>query len=271
MSSAGMRVACIQMNSVAEREANLEQASLLLQQAASAGAELAVLPENFSLMGASPSDKQMLAEPQEQSTVLAFLSAQAITHRMAIVGGSTLLQGGQGKLRNACPVFTADGRMCAIYDKIHLFDVDLDGGESYCESATVVAGEYPCAVELGAFHVGLSICYDIRFPELYRHYADVGCDILCVVAAFTEQTGRAHWQTLLCARAIENQCYVLASAQWGGHADGRRTWGHSMIIDPWGEVIALQEEGTGVIMADLTSARITHIRNILPSLKHRKM
>jgi len=259
------------MNSVAEREANLEQASLLLQQAASAGAELAVLPENFSLMGASPSDKQMLAEPQEQSTVLAFLSAQAITYRMAIVGGSTLLQGGQGKLRNACPVFTADGRMCAIYDKIHLFDVDLDGGEWYCESATVVAGEYPCAVELGAFHVGLSICYDIRFPELYRHYADVGCDILCVVAAFTEQTGRAHWQTLLCARAIENQCYVLASAQWGGHADGRRTWGHSMIIDPWGEVIALQEEGTGVIMADLTSARITHIRNILPSLKHRKM
>ena len=270
MSSAGMRVACIQMNSGADRAANLEQASLLLQQAASAGAELAVLPENFSLMGASLSDKHLLAEPQENSPVLAFLSAQAITHRMAIVGGSTLLKGAQGKLRNACPVFSADGRLRAIYDKIHLFDVDLDG-ESYHESESVVAGEHPCSVALGDFRFGLSICYDIRFPELYRHYADSGCDVVCVVAAFTEQTGHAHWQTLLRARAIENQCYLLASAQWGVHADGRRTWGHSMIIDPWGEVMALQEEGTGVIMADLTSARLTHIRKILPSLQHRQI
>lgn len=258
------------MNSSADRAANLEQASALLQQAASAGADLAVLPENFSLMGASLSDKQLLAEPQENSAVLAFLSEQATKHRMAIIGGSTLLKGVQGKLRNTCPVFSADGRMRAIYDKIHLFDVDLDD-ESYRESESVMAGEHPCSVELGAFRFGLSICYDIRFPELYRHYADAGCDVVSVVAAFTEQTGHAHWQTLLRARAIENQCYVLASAQWGEHADGRRTWGRSMIIDPWGEVMALQEEGTGVIIADLTSARLAHIRKILPSLQHRQM
>jgi len=262
--------ACIQMSSGSDRDDNLEQAALLLQQAAAGGAELAVLPENFSLMGVNESSKRTHAEMQQNSTVLSFLSAQAALLQMAIIGGSTLLQGDHGKLRNACPVFAADGRMLAIYDKMHLFDVDLDG-ESYRESASIQAGDQACSVELGSFRFGLSICYDIRFPELYRHYAAGGCHVLSVVAAFTEQTGRAHWQTLLCARAIENQCYVLASAQWGMHADGRSTWGHSMIIDPWGEVLAIQEEGTGVILADLTSARLAHIRKILPSLQHRQI
>jgi len=265
-----MRVACIQMNSGPDRAVNLQQAAELLRQAAAGGATLAVLPENFPLMGVTDSDKRAQAEPQGDSTVLSFLSMQAALHHMAIIAGSILLEGEQGKLRNVCPVFAANGRMLATYDKMHLFDVYLDG-ESYCESASIQAGDQPCSVELGRFRFGLSICYDIRFPELYRHYVDAGCHVLCAVAAFTEQTGRAHWQTLLRARAIEDQCYVLASAQWGRHADGRRTWGHSMIIDPWGEVLEVQEEGTGVIMADLTSARLTHIRKILPSLQHRQI
>jgi len=258
------------MNSGADRAANLQQAAGLLQQAADGGAQLAVLPENFALMGISDSAKQLLAEPQQQSLVLRFLSEQAALHGMALIGGTILLQGEHGKCRNACPVFDAAGRLLAIYDKIHLFDAALSD-HCYCESASIQAGREPCTVALESFRIGLSVCYDIRFPELYRRYADAGCQVLSVVAAFTEPTGRAHWQTLLQARAIENQCYVLASAQWGEHADGRKTWGHSMLIDPWGEVLAVQQEGVGVAIAALSHDRISHVRTILPCLKHRRL
>ncbi|MDX8406060.1 MAG: carbon-nitrogen hydrolase family protein [Mariprofundus sp.] len=265
-----MRVACIQMNSGADVAANLQQAAALLQQAAAAGATLAVLPENFALMGVSDSLMQQRAEPQQDSSLLNFLSGQAALHRMAIIGGTVQLQGASEKLRNACPVFAADGKLLTIYDKIHLFDAEL-ADQSYCESATIDPGDRPCSLELGSFRLGLSVCYDIRFPELYRHYADDGCNILSVVAAFTEATGRAHWLTLLRARAIENQCYLLASAQWGAHADGRQTWGHSMVIDPWGEVLAEQEQGIGVVIAELAHARLTSVRNIMPCLSHRRL
>jgi len=265
-----MRVASIQMNSGSDRVQNLQQVELLLRQAAEGGARLAVLPENFSLMGISDSDKLVAAEMVQDSIVLKFLSEQAALHQMTIIGGTVLLQGEHGKCHNACPVFGADGQLLAIYDKIHLFDADVSD-HAYRESASIQPGEQPCSLQLGSFRIGLSICYDIRFPELYRRYVDDGCHIISVVAAFTESTGRAHWQTLLRARAIENQCYVLASAQWGTHADGRKTWGHSMLIDPWGDVLAVQAEGTGVVIAELSHARLTSVRTTLPCLSHRRL
>jgi len=265
-----VRVACIQMCSGTDRDANLAMAEGLLAQAAGQGAELALLPENFSFMGGSDTEKKQLAEDQNYSATLRFLSGQAATHQMAIIGGTLLLKGEAGRIRNASPVCDARGRLLTIYDKIHLFDMDYKG-ESYCESALIEAGLRPATVSVGEYRVGLSICYDLRFPELYRIYADDSCDVLCNVAAFTATTGRMHWKTLLKARAIENQTYVLASAQWGRHPDGRETWGHSMIIDPWGEVLAELPEGDGVVLAGLSKKRLHQVRESLPSLQHRRL
>ena len=265
-----MRVACIQMCSGTDRDVNLDTAGKLLSRAAQRGAALAVLPENFSLMGGIDADKKQHAEDPSDSAILQFLSAQAAKHHMAIIGGSLLLHGQGGRLRNVCPAFDVGGNQLAIYDKIHLFDMDYNG-ESYCESALVAAGDHPAAIPCGAFRVGLSICYDLRFPELYRTYADDGCDVLCNVAAFTATTGRAHWQTLLKARAIENQSYMLAAAQSGTHPDGRQTWGHSMIIDPWGEVLAELEEGEGIVVAALSKTQLNAVRQSLPALRHRRI
>ena len=265
-----LRVACIQLSSGPDQAANLARVELWLDEAKGRGAELAVLPENFALMGVPDADKRAVAEPQASSKLLEFLSRQSASHGMAIIGGSVLLQGDGGKLRNACPVFDTSGSLVAIYDKIHLFDVEV-GGELYRESAIVQAGDRPVMAGLDGFNIGLSICYDLRFPELYRHFADQGCNLISVVAAFTEATGRAHWQPLLQARAIENQCYLLASAQWGVHADMRRTWGHSMIIDPWGEVVAELPEGEGVIAATLSADRLHSVRHSLPVLSHRRL
>lgn len=267
--SPDMRVACIQLCSGSDQAGNLARAEHWLAEAKRQGAELAILPENFALMGVSDMQRRAAAEPQESSGVLLFLAGQAARHGMAIIGGSVLLQG-EEKLRNACAVYDARGRLLAVYDKIHLFDVDV-GGDLYRESAIVQPGDRPATVQLGAFRAGLSICYDLRFPELYRHYALHGCDIISVVAAFTEATGRAHWRPLLRARAIENQCYLLASAQVGVHADRRRTWGHSMVIDPWGDVIAELAEGEGVITASLSVDRLQAVRRSLPALQHRRL
>jgi len=265
-----VRVACIQMCSGTDRDTNLATVQDLLAQAAGQGAELALLPENFSFMGGSDVEKQQLAEDQNHSVTLRFLSEQAATHQMAIIGGTLLLNGRDDRIRNASPVFDARGQLLTIYDKIHLFDMDYEG-ESYCESALIEAGLRPAAVSVGEYRVGLSICYDLRFPELYRVYVDDGCDVLCNVAAFTATTGRIHWKTLLKARAIENQAYVLASAQWGRHPDGRETWGHSMIIDPWGEVLAELPEGDGVVLAELSKKRLHQVRESLPALRHRRL
>jgi len=253
-----------------DRDANLATAAALLAQAAGQGAELALLPENFSCMGGSEIEKQQQAEAPSDSAILRFLSEQAAAHRMSIIGGSLLLHGGDGRVRNTCPVFDTGGRQLAAYDKIHLFDMDYQG-ESYRESALIEAGFRPTMMQAGEFSFGLSICYDLRFPELYRSYADEGCDVLCNVAAFTAATGRAHWQILLQARAIENQAYMLAAAQCGTHPDGRQTWGHSLIIDPWGAVLAELPEGEGVVMAELSKARLNQVRQSLPSLRHRRL
>ncbi len=265
-----MRVACLQMCSGLDREANLATVCRLLNEAAQQGAELAVLPETFAFMGGDESEKRLMAELQSESATLDFLSEQAARHQMAIVAGSLLLKAEGHRLRNACPAFDATGALLAVYDKIHLFDMDYRG-EMYHESALIEAGDKPVCIQTGDFKVGLSICYDLRFPELFRHYVAEGCEVLCNVAAFTATTGRVHWQSLLQARAIENQCYVLAAAQAGTHPDGRQTWGHSMIIDPWGEVLAELPEGEGMVMAELSKKHLKHLRQSLPALRHRRL
>ncbi len=265
-----MRVACIQMCSGIDRDANLATAETLLAQAAEQGAELALLPETFVFMGGTKTEKLKMAEHPSRSETLSFLSEQAAKHQMFVVGGSLLLSAESGRVRNACPVFDARGALLAVYDKMHLFDMDYQG-ESYHESAWISAGDKPASIPVGDFRAGLSICYDLRFPELFRQYVEDGCDLLCNVAAFTAVTGRAHWQTLLQARAIENQSYMLASAQAGIHPDGRQTWGHSMIIDPWGKVICELAEGEGVIVADLSKDYLRQVRQSLPALQHRRL
>jgi len=271
MSDQRLRVACVQMCSGDDRLRNLAAAERLFDAAASEGVRLVALPENFSFMGRDDESRRAAAEYPEESWVLGFLSEQAERHRMHVIGGSVLLkQRDSDLLRNACPVFAPDGRLLDIYDKMHLFDVDL-GPERYQESATILAGAAPTSVPIGPWKVGLSICYDLRFPELYRRYSETGCQVLSVPSAFTVPTGKAHWETLLRARAIENQAYVLAPAQAGEHPGGRRTWGHSMIADPWGEVLGCREEGEGLVLAELDLARIEEVRGMIPALHHRRL
>ncbi len=265
------RAACIQLNSNDNLQDNLHRAAVYIREAAESSCQMVLLPENFSFMGATEQSRLDIAEPQESSSVLSFLSGQALSNKITIVGGSVLLkQAGNNRIRNCCPVFSTQGELIAYYDKIHLFDAALPN-EKYSESNTVEAGSQPKMVELDKWKLGMSICYDLRFPELYRHYGKHGCNIITVPAAFTVPTGKAHWKTLLRARAIENQCYVLAAGQHGIHPDQRKTWGHSMIIDPWGEIITCLEDGDGIIMADLSLKKLKSIREALPVLNHRRL
>jgi nitrilase len=263
-----MKVACIQICSGLDPDKNLKNAEHWLAEAAKHGVELAVLPENFTLMGATEEEKVASAESQESSPLLAFLSKQAAMHQMTIIGGSILLQADNGKVRNACAAYGANGSLLAIYDKIHLFDSDV-GEDAYRESSIVQPGKTPSSFQLNDYSIALSICYDLRFPELYRHYSQHGCNVISIVAAFTDITGRAHWESLLKVRAIENQAYVLASAQWGEHPDGRKTWGHSMIIDPWGKTLTELPDGDGLACAELSIEKIHKVRHFLPALQHR--
>jgi len=265
-----LRAAVIQMQSCDALEANLARARALLEEAAGGGARLALLPENFAFMAASEAGRREVAEPEDTSRILRFLADAARELKMAIIGGGVPLSaaGDDARVRNACPAFDRTGKLLAIYDKMHLFDVDLPG-EHWRESASTVPGACPVAVEVEDWRIGLSICYDLRFPELYRALA--GAEIMTVAAAFTVPTGRVHWEALLRARAIENQCYLLAAAQTGEHPGGRRTWGHSMIVDPWGEVVAMREAGEGVLYADLNRDRVREVRASLPALKHRRL
>lgn len=266
-----MLAACVQMCSGTDVHANLTTAAKLLNDAARLGAGLAVLPENFAFMSGSEQDKRAVAEDGDNSRILAFLSGQAKRHGMYIVGGTLALKTDvQPGLRNASPFFSPAGDCLATYDKMHLFDVDLPG-ESYRESEVVAAGAAPVMADCGPFRLGMSVCYDLRFPELYRHYSQHGCHLLSVPAAFTVPTGRAHWEILLRARAIENQCYVLAAAQSGSHPGGRKTWGHSMLVDPWGEVLDECLEEEGLAMANVSMKRIEGIRAMLPALTHRRL
>jgi len=265
-----MLAACVQMSSGAGRAINLARAAELIAEAAAAGASLALLPENFSFMGSTEAERQAAAEKESDSSVLRFLSEQSRQHAMLIVGGTTLLQGKSGRLRNACAVFLPDGKLAAIYDKMHLFDVEL-AEEQHVESAIVEAGQQPLVAGEGDWKLGLSVCYDLRFPELYRYYRNVDCNILTVPAAFTVPTGKAHWEVLLRARAIENQCYVLAAGQCGEHPGGRKTWGHSMIVDAWGTVVASIEQQEGIVTAELSLDSLNEIRRRMPVQQHRRM
>ncbi|WP_337877757.1 carbon-nitrogen hydrolase family protein [Caldimonas sp.] len=275
-----MRIAAVQMVSSTRPAHNLERARDLIAQAAAQGAELVGLPENFAFMGHSDTDKLSLAEPPGHGPWQQALAQAAREHRLWLIGGSLPLRTEQAqRVTNTTLVFDPQGRCRARYDKIHLFRYEEHGPEGhklYDEAVVLRAGDQPVAVDLQsrqgvALRLGLSICYDLRFPELYRALMRPPCDLIAVPSAFTHTTGQAHWEVLLRARAIENQCYVMAPAQGGRHENGRRTFGHTLIIDPWGEVLARVEEGEGVACADLDPARIAQVRQRLPALAHRRL
>ncbi len=267
-----MKIAAVQTVSTISVERNLETARQLVGEAAAAGAALVLLPEYFCLMGRRDTDKLDAAEPWGDGPIQRMLSETARRHRVWLVGGTLpLTSPDPARVANANLVFGPDGAAVARYDKIHLFRYENDSGDRYDEARTLVPGSSPVAFDADGWRVGLSICYDLRFPELYRSLMDPPCDVLCVPSAFTQPTGAAHWHVLLRARAIENQCYVIAAAQGGTHENGRRTYGHSLIVDPWGEIVAERDEGEGVVIAELSRERIASVRQQLPALEHRRV
>ncbi|MFZ4624764.1 MAG: carbon-nitrogen hydrolase family protein [Rhodoferax sp.] len=275
-----MKVAVVQMVSSADVPANLVQARALLCQAAAEGAELAVLPEYFCLMGGHDADKLAIQETPGDGPLQQFLAESANELGLWLVGGTLPLSSGQtepgqqsNRVFNSSLVFSPQGTNVARYDKIHLFRFD-NGHERYDESAVQTAGSQPVCFDLPStdghtWRIGLSVCYDLRFAELYRHYAQAGADLLLVPSAFTHTTGLDHWEVLLRARAIENLAFVAAAAQGGQHDKQRRTWGHSMLIDPWGKVLAQRSEQPGVVLAELDRALLNDCRQRLPALQHR--
>ncbi len=274
-----VRVAALQMVSAPEVADNLAAAARRIAEAAARGAEVALLPEYFCLLGRRDTDKVDAREPDPDrdrdapaGPIRRFLADAAREHGIALIGGTLPLAGADARrVLNTTLVHDSQGRQVARYDKIHLFGLDR-GGDRFDESATIQAGRTPVVCDLPGragmpLRVGLSICYDLRFPELYRRMAPV--DLIVVPSAFTYQTGAAHWEVLLRARAIENQCYVLAAAQGGRHPNGRRTWGHSMLIDPWGDIVECLPEGEGVVIGEVDPGRIAEVRRSLPALTHR--
>ena len=266
-----MKIGAVQMVSGTDVERNLETARRLVGEAARGGAALVALPEYFCLMGRNDRDKLALAEAPGDGPIQQMLSETARTHGIWLIGGTLPIRSGDPeRVLNANCVHAPDGTLAARYDKIHLFKYD-NGRERYDEGSAICAGGAPTSVQAGPFRVGLSVCYDLRFPELYRALMHPPCDLLSVPAAFTYPTGRAHWDLLLRARAVENQCYVIAAAQGGMHENGRRTFGHSMIVDPWGEVLDMRPEGEGVVLAEADPQRIASVRMQLPALEHRRI
>lgn len=272
-----VRAAVVQMTSKADLKANLVQASSLVEKAVASRAELIGLPENFAYLG-SDHGKVALAEEVSsgsQGPILGTMRELARKHRVTLVlGGMPEKSGSPDQVYNACVVLGPNGRLLAKYRKIHLFDVDLpqvQGGGQWKESETVIPGQEAVTVDIPWGRVGLTVCYDLRFPELYRTLSSFGALAFFVPAAFTHFTGKDHWEALLRARAIENQAYVLAPAQVGKHSEGRDSWGHAMIVDPWGLKVASVEEGAGVAIADLDTEYIRRVRGSLPVLEHRRL
>jgi nitrilase len=265
--TAPFKAAAVQMVSEPSLAANLDAAGALVAAAAAQGARLAVLPEWFCLMGHGERDKLAIREPDGDGPIQSFLAAAAAKHRIWLIAGTVPLPARDPeKVRNSSLVYDATGRRVARYDKIHLFDFTGDG-EQYRESRTIEPGDAPVAVDSPFGRIALSICYDVRFPELYRRLAPI--DMITVPSAFTATTGAAHWEVLLRARAVENLAWVIAPAQGGSHASGRRTHGHSMIVDPWGRVAASLANGAGVAVAEI-DPNVTHqVRASLPALGHR--
>jgi deaminated glutathione amidase len=267
------KVAAIQMTSSHLVAENLAAAGGLLREAKEAGADIACLPENFSFIGLKDADKLQVAEADGDGPVQAFLSAAARELNLWILGGTIVIRGDTpSRVANSSLLIDAQGKRVARYDKIHLFDVTIPGrNEQYRESSHVVAGREPVVADTPVGKLGLSVCYDMRFPELYRELVSRGAEWLAMPAAFTVPTGRAHWETLLRARAIENLCYVVAPAQSGLHTSGRETFGDSLIVDYWGQVLARLTRGTGVITADIDLASQAESRARFPALDNRRM
>lgn len=263
------RMAAVQMISGADVTENLRQAADLIADAAARGAQLVALPEYFPLITGDEQAKLLLAEREGQGRLQDFLREMAVKHGIWLVGGSIpLVAGVPGKVFNSMLVFDPAGRQAARYDKLHLFSF-TKGEEHYDESLGIEAGQTVGVCRTPFARLGLAICYDLRFPELFRAMGEV--DVLILPAAFTHTTGQAHWELLLRARAVENQCYVLASAQGGCHPHGRLTWGHSMVIEPWGTVLDQIETGPGLALGDFDPAHLASIRQSLPALAHRRI
>lgn len=277
-----MKVAAIQMVSGSDLSANLAEAKVLLQSAAQAGAELAVLPEYFCLIGHHDADKLAIQEPFGQGPIQQFLSDAARDLGLWLVAGTlpisapptlpAMAQPGS-RVFNSSLVYDPAGEGVARYDKMHLFRFD-NGVERYDESLVLAAGQQPTTFDVASrdghtWRIGMSVCYDLRFAELYRHYAQAGAHVMLVPSAFTYTTGQDHWEVLLRARAIENLSFVVAAAQGGLHDNQRRTWGHAMLVDPWGKVLAERAQGPGVVMADLSWDLMQQCRSRLPALEHR--
>ena len=264
-----LRVACVQLNSGTDKAANVEKAERLVARAASTGADVVVLPEKWNAIG-SAETLRANAEPLEGGASVEAMAGWARRHGITLVGGSiTEIRDGREKLSNTCPVFGPDGELVAVYRKIHMFDVEV-GGHVYRESEAEEPGEETLVAEVEGWRVGLSVCYDLRFPELYRILALEGAELITVPAAFTLYTGKDHWELLLRARAVENQCYVAAANAWGTHEGGKASYGRSTIVDPWGVVLAQAADEDTVIAAELDRAHMEKIRRELPSLANRQ-
>jgi len=267
------KIAAIQMASGPNLSANLIEAGRLISMAVDAGAKLVILPENFALMGMTEQDKVKVRETDGQGEIQDFLADTAAKHGIWLVGGTIPIAAeAETKVRGACLLFDDSGKRVARYDKIHLFDVNLpETGENYNESETIENGSSTVVVDTPFGRLGLAVCYDLRFPELFRKMADEGVQIIALPSAFTAITGKAHWEVLVRARAIENMCYVAASAQGGYHVSGRETYGDSMIVNPWGVVIDRLAHGSGYVIANVDLDYLQSVRRNFPVLEHRKM
>lgn len=273
-STPALEVAAVQLSSQDDVAANLDRARSLVLEAARRGARLALLPENLAYMGPDEGKRAIVErlDPAEGRIARTLSMTASDAGLWLVAGGIPEDSGDPRRPFNTCAVFAPDGTLAARYRKIHLFDVDLPDGSRQHESASNTAGSEPVVIEVEGFRVGLSICYDLRFPELYRRLVDLGANLLVVPAAFTMITGKDHWNVLLRARAIESQCYVIAAGQWGKHPGANHhTYGKSLIVDPWGEVIAQCSEGVGLCTATVQHATVERIRAGLPCLKHRKL
>ncbi|ALG68468.1 carbon-nitrogen hydrolase family protein [Beggiatoa leptomitoformis] len=266
------RIAALQMISTTDVNTNLQEAARLIAQAADQGAELVSLPENFALMGQHDTDKVKIRESFGQGHIQDFLATQATKYGVWLIGGTIpLVADAPDKVRAACLVLNNSGQCVARYDKMHLFDVMVSPEESYCESRTIEAGHNTNVVDTPFGRIGLAICYDVRFPELFRCLTAQGATIISLPSAFTAMTGKAHWEILVRARAIENLSYVLAPNQGGVHANGRETYGDSLIVDPWGNILSRLGQGAGIIYADLDPTYLQTIRRNFPTLDHKRI
>jgi predicted amidohydrolase len=265
-----LRVAAVQLSSQEDVRENLARAASAIRSAAERGAQLVLLPENFAFMGPEPEKRSIAEELGKAGPIESMLAEASAKHSINVIaGGFPEASADRDRPFNTCAVFGPDGKLVTRYRKIHLFDVSLPDGTELCESKATLAGSEPLVVQVGGFGVGLSICYDLRFPELYRRLVDLGAELIVVPAAFTLTTGKDHWHVLLRARAIEAQSWVMAAAQWGKHPKGRLTYGHSLVADPWGTIVAECSDGEGLALADVDRAILTRVRQSLPSLAHR--